>query len=134
MINEPTNPHFSRKNQKFVGLLAAAFAAICLLFACIACAGFQLFNPGTPAGDYSLVITNETGEDVCSLTLKVSSSQTRFGADQLRGILQPGDSFTITGLAEGYYDVRAGRCADPSDWYRHDAVPVLSSSASWTFR
>lgn len=109
--------------------------ALFMVCGCVVVGGALLRNTltGVHRGPYSLRVNNETGESLCSLNIKAASSQTRYGSDRLEGdILGPGDSFTITGLAEGYYDIKAMQCTDPSIWYGRNSVPVLTEGSEWT--
>jgi hypothetical protein len=120
------------------GCVIGGVAAGCLTLIILACVGLSaasLVQGSVSRGSYSLEISNGSGDSFCSLNIRNASSSARWSGNKLGWgeRLEPGDRATITGLAEGYYDVRADLCADPSaPGYLRQSIPVLGPGASAT--
>ncbi len=91
------------------------FWFVVLLGAVLGCGGGgDIDNPPNDTG--ALVFYNDTSFPISSLYLTPANASS-WGDDQLDYELQPGENYSLTGIAAGYYDVKATIIGDWSTYY-----------------
>jgi hypothetical protein len=92
-------------------------------------------SPSIESGQNQISVVNGASEPLCSIHIKKASSQTFWGANRLPSgqSVAPGDSFTITNLADGRYDLDAALCDNDAHpgFGQYDLAVGNSSGAVW---
>lgn len=91
--------------------------------------GTYTWDLATDAG--SLVVENQTSATICWLYVS-ATTQEDWGPDQLGDATLPsGESFTVTGIEAGDYDLRANDC-DGNTLAQEFGVAIDSAGITWT--
>lgn len=100
----------------------------------------QEFEVAFESGDYTwdlttevggLVVDNQTGTTICWLYVS-ATTDTEWGPDELgEGTLADGETFTVTGIEPGNYDLRADDC-DGNVLSQDYDVAIDAEGATWT--
>jgi hypothetical protein len=99
--------------------------------------GFNVTRPPNGLGELSLVVINQSAEALHGLTLRTRGAPAWL-PNQLSRTIEPGQTYTLTGISAGYWEVRVQTLRAFKEW--HDLqfgaggeYTVLVTTDGWTW-